>query len=43
MSDGFYLPRHDQYKLIELLDQIPFLVEQLARARVGSRKLHLTC
>ncbi|MCR8695570.1 hypothetical protein NWP13_23860 [Rhodococcus pyridinivorans] len=28
--DGYWLPRHDQDKLIELLDQIPALVEDLA-------------
>ena len=30
MSETFYLPRDQQAQLVELLDQIPFLVEQLA-------------
>lgn len=30
--DGYWLPRHDQDKLIELLDQIPDLVEDLTIA-----------
>lgn len=30
MSETFYLPRDQQAQLAELLDQIPFLVEQLA-------------
>ncbi|SED51564.1 hypothetical protein SAMN04490240_4084 [Rhodococcus pyridinivorans] len=30
--DGYYLPRHDQDKLIELLDQIPDLIEDLTIA-----------
>lgn len=30
--DGYWLPRHDQDKLIELLDQIPGLVEDLTIA-----------
>lgn len=30
MSETFYLPREQQAQLVELLDQVPFLVEQLA-------------
>ncbi|CCW14620.1 hypothetical protein [Rhodococcus aetherivorans] len=30
MSETFYLPRDQQAQLVELLDQVPFLVEQLA-------------
>lgn len=30
MSDDFFLPKHDQDKLVELLDQIPGLIEDLA-------------
>lgn len=30
MSETFYLPREQQAQLAELLDQVPFLVEQLA-------------
>jgi len=30
--DGYWLPRHDQDKLIELLDQIPDLIEDLTIA-----------
>lgn len=30
MSETFYLPREQQAELVELLDQVPFLVEQLA-------------
>ena len=30
--DGYYLPRHDQDKLIEVLDQIPDLIEDLTIA-----------
>lgn len=30
MSETFYLPREQQAELAELLDQVPFLVEQLA-------------
>lgn len=32
MSDGYYLPKHEQDALVELLDQIPDLVEDLTIA-----------
>lgn len=42
-TDHYFISRAEQQQLAELLDTILALIDDLTRARVGSRKWHLTC